>query len=745
MLDKMDLSRVWPEWKVEELIGSGSFGRVYKVSHTELGHVSWRAAKLISIPSEDEAISSLSSMGMDDDSIRSYMEETACDVFNEISVMESLKGANNVVSIEDFRHVLHDNDPGMDIWIRMELLQGLMSFQRIGGMTVDETVKMGIDIANALDCCYRMGVIHRDVKPENVFRTSFGSYKIGDFGISKTLNSSVITVRSQKGTMMYMAPEVIRGQSYDGKVDVYSLGIMLYRYLNGFRFPLAPLAPAPIHRSDLEESVKRRTNGERIPAPPGVDPELSAIVLRACEYDPINRPTAYELKELLREWRWRHTPELNKVFVVENSANGGEAGTVGRGSSGSEAVIVKDLDESKTIVRPPVQPSGPEIDSGSKPEPPHRNNRAIGVTIGAVVAIALIAAVVILVGRQVPEAPAMDDEITEETVEEVGTSVADPPAVYAGASSNIGTLVNGGHMGCDEEGHVYFAVPEDGTYWKTHSIVRTNADGGGEVEVYSAPATTEVLYHITAVENRVVFNQVIEGNSAVVSAQADGSSAQTLDSCDDWSLCQVDNGWVYYLRGGMLRRCDLDGNERGDLVPVDAETLWRIDGERMYTFPENGARSILLTNLDGSQKKEVFAASSGRIIRNAYPVSGAKLLVLEVDESGEGDCQVFLVDVESGSITTIASGSDILRMCSDDSGVYLTSQIGDGVYRIRSVGFDGRPLGLDKEVDDGGEVRYVNVMASLGRLYYGVIQSDLSCMIRGMDIKTGEAWDVELS
>jgi len=744
MSHEIDISRVWPEWKIKELIGSGSFGTVYKIFHTELGHVSWRAAKLISIPSHDETIDYLSSMGMDESSIRDYMEETACDVLNEVSVMESLKGASNVVSIEDFRHVPHDDDPGMDIWIRMELLQGLVSFQHAGGMNVDEAVRMGIDIANALDCCHKAGIIHRDVKPENVFRTSFGSYKIGDFGISRTLESSVVTVRSQKGTMMYMAPEVIRGQTYSNKVDVYSLGIMLYRCLNCNRFPLTPLAPAPIRRSDLEESVQRRTNGERIPAPLGVDSSLSAIVLRALENNPDKRPTAYELGKLLREWRRLHPQLAEERVVHENvSPNFIEGETMGR--EGDEPIIiVGNGNELKTEVRPPVVPPEPKPDSESGHKPPRLKGHIVGAVIGMAIAIAIIVAVVSIVRQQGVVARDVDDETLEEVVEEDSPSFESPPAVYAGVSSNIGSLVNGGHMGCDEVGHLYFAVPEDGTYWKTRSIVRTDADGGGVVEVYSAPATTEVLYHITAVENRVVFNQVIEGNSTVVSAQADGGGVQTLDSCDDWSLCQVDNGWVYYLKGGQLCRCDLDGNERGILMSMTDGMLWRIDGGRVYTFPENGARSITLTDLGGFRGDDVFTASPGRIIRNAYPVSEAKLLVLEVDESGEGDCQVYLVDVATNTIATIAYDIDILRICNDDNGVYLTSKIGDGVYRIRSVGFDGRPRGLDTEINDDSEVRYTNAMQGLDRLYYGVIHSDLSCMIQGLDVNTGETWSVEL-
>ena len=300
-----DFETIWPEWRVEELIGQGSYGKVYRISRESMGHVSYAAAKMIDIPQDESEVAALASMGMDSLSIRAYFENTAQGIINEIAVMESLKGARNVVFIEDYRLIERKDGIGWTIWIRMELLEDLVSYQLShGAPSVDETVKIGIDICNALECCHGHGIIHRDVKPENVFRSKFGEYKLGDFGISKQIETTTRTTFSRKGTSQYMAPEVAREERYDKSADVYSLGLMLYRYLNDLRLPFTPQPPNPVTPADMQESLLRRMSGETLPAPRNADEALAEIVLRACEADPNRRySSAGRLMDDLEKWR----------------------------------------------------------------------------------------------------------------------------------------------------------------------------------------------------------------------------------------------------------------------------------------------------------------------------------------------------------------------------------------------------------------------------------------------------------
>lgn len=298
------LETIWPEWRIEEQLGQGAFGKVFRISREAMGHVSYAAAKVIEIPQDESEIRSLAAMGMDNNSIHFYLEDNARSIINEIALMESLKGANNIVAIEDYRLVEHQNSLGWTIWIRMELLQDLVSYQEQYPPSIAETVRVGIDVCNALVACHSIGVVHRDVKPENVFRSSFGQYKLGDFGIARQLETMTRAMYSQKGTQYYMAPEVMAGTEYGPNVDVYSLGIMLYRYLNDMRFPFMPPAPQAVTTNDVQSSFIMRLRGDKLPAPRNADAQLAAIVLKACEADPRMRyQTAAEMLADLKAWK----------------------------------------------------------------------------------------------------------------------------------------------------------------------------------------------------------------------------------------------------------------------------------------------------------------------------------------------------------------------------------------------------------------------------------------------------------
>ena len=94
-------------------------------------------------------------------------------------------------------------------------------------------------MCNALELCEKRGIIHRDIKPDNIFINDNGDYKLGDFGVARQLEKSS-TFMSRRGNQAYMAPEVYKGEWYGEKADIYSLGLVLYRLLNNSRIPFMP-------------------------------------------------------------------------------------------------------------------------------------------------------------------------------------------------------------------------------------------------------------------------------------------------------------------------------------------------------------------------------------------------------------------------------------------------------------------------------------------------------------------------
>ncbi len=282
------LSNIWPEWRVVKRIGRGSFGEVYEVVRTDSLLESRAAVKVISIPQNESEIDSLRSEGLSKDATRVYLQGVVKDFITEIQLMESLKGVQNIVSVEDYKVIEKSNGIGWDICIRMELLTPLNSYICNKTLSEKSVIKLGVDICTALELCAKRHIIHRDIKPENIFINQFGDFKLGDFGIARKLGN-VTGGLSQKGTYNYMAPEVERSNRYDSTVDLYSLGLVLYRFMNRNRLPFLDTEHQLLNPNERMAAVRRRMNGEPLPAPCDASPAMAQAILCACAYDPGRR------------------------------------------------------------------------------------------------------------------------------------------------------------------------------------------------------------------------------------------------------------------------------------------------------------------------------------------------------------------------------------------------------------------------------------------------------------------------
>ena len=235
-----------PGWKIIRTIGKGSFGTVYEVEKTDdFGGGIHAALKVISIPESPSEVADLRTEGYDDQSMTKLFKSRVEEVTAEFKLMNKLKGCSNIVSFEDYSIVQHDEDPGYDVMIRMELLTSLPQFVHLHyeKTPITDTLvrKLGLDMCRALELCDHYDIIHRDIKPQNIFVNDVGDFKLGDFGIAKT--SDHTTRATKTGTFGYMAPEVYWGKPYNASVDMYSLGLVMYWMLNERRGPFLPLPP----------------------------------------------------------------------------------------------------------------------------------------------------------------------------------------------------------------------------------------------------------------------------------------------------------------------------------------------------------------------------------------------------------------------------------------------------------------------------------------------------------------------
>lgn len=287
-MDKDVPVSVWPEWELIEKIGEGSFGKVYKAKRTERGRSFYSAIKIISIPASKGELDSVRSEMNNEQSTREYFRNLVEDCIQEIYTMEHFCGNSHVVSFEDFKVVEYLDEIGWDISIRMEYLTSFMDYCTGKELTEKEVIKLGCDLAMALIYCRKLNIIHRDVKPENIFVSRFGDFKLGDFGIARK-QAHTMSNMSKKGTYSYMAPEIYKGEKYDSSIDIYSLGIVLYKLMNQNRLPFLSLDKQLITYRDKETALARRMAGEKMPAPVNASAAFSHIILKACAYEPGKR------------------------------------------------------------------------------------------------------------------------------------------------------------------------------------------------------------------------------------------------------------------------------------------------------------------------------------------------------------------------------------------------------------------------------------------------------------------------
>ena len=276
------------QWKAVEEIGAGSYGKVYKSKRDEFGLNVYSAIKQIEIPQSKYEINNLKTEGMTQKDITTYYEQTVKKWLEEINFMSIFKDSQNIVNIEDYEIIQKKNEIGWIINIRMELLKNLNTFTVESKITDKEVLKMAIDITKALEDCEKQNVIHRDIKPDNVFVNSKGIYKLGDFGIAKHIDKTVSNM-SKKGTENYMAPELYKNEKGNKTVDIYSLGIMLYRFFNYNRLPFLPDYPNDITLESREEALYKRVSGEKMKAPQNATRDVAEIILKMCNYYPKDR------------------------------------------------------------------------------------------------------------------------------------------------------------------------------------------------------------------------------------------------------------------------------------------------------------------------------------------------------------------------------------------------------------------------------------------------------------------------
>lgn len=270
-------------YRVDEKIGSGGFGTVYKVSKTNAAGTYVRALKHITLPTKKQYASVLNSMGGDYAKADNYFAGVLNDIVSEIRILSTLSesGIQNIVRYYENDIIETQSPKTYDIYILMEYLTPFPDYFDNRSFTVKDVIRLGKDIVTALISCHSKNIIHRDIKDDNIFVSPDGVYKLGDFGVSKALKDKS-RAESVKGTPNFIAPEVYLGkEKYDNTVDIYSLGIVLYKLLNKSRNPFLPAFPAPYSTDDEDAAFEARMSGKIPELPVGAQNELGQAIIKA--------------------------------------------------------------------------------------------------------------------------------------------------------------------------------------------------------------------------------------------------------------------------------------------------------------------------------------------------------------------------------------------------------------------------------------------------------------------------------
>jgi serine/threonine protein kinase len=258
------------KWRIDSLIGVGGMAAVYEATH-KIGR---RGA--IKILHPEIAVSR---------ELRARFEQEALAV--------TQLGHPAAVTVFDI-DTTEDGSP----FLVMELLDGESLGQRArrpGGIEERELLRVAAAVLEVLDVAHGHGIVHRDIKPDNLFLTSSGDVKVLDFGIAR-MKQGGSNVRTRTGALLgttpYMPPEQIIGGPIDGRADVFAVGATMFRIL----------AKRRVHEGATEAALLVKMAKDPAPAlrsvAPSVSPEVCAIVDRALAFDPAGRyPTARAMRE----------------------------------------------------------------------------------------------------------------------------------------------------------------------------------------------------------------------------------------------------------------------------------------------------------------------------------------------------------------------------------------------------------------------------------------------------------------
>ncbi|CAF4355954.1 unnamed protein product, partial [Rotaria sp. Silwood2] len=288
--------RYMEKYNRQKLIGSGAFGQAWLVQAKADGK----------------------QLVMKEIKIAKMGKKERDDARKEVDVLAKMEHPYIVSYLESFEdptslYILMDYCDGGDLHSRIKAQRGIL-------FNEDQILDWFVQITLALKHVHDRKVLHRDIKSQNVFLTSDGSAKLGDFGISKVLNTTCELARTQIGTPYYLSPEICQQKPYNNKSDIWSLGCVLYE--------MATLKHA-FDADNMNGLIMRIVRGSFNPIPPKYTGDLRILIASMLRRDPRERPSVNTIlrkpfisrrisKHLLEE---QHKEEFSHTVIHNNKVS----------------------------------------------------------------------------------------------------------------------------------------------------------------------------------------------------------------------------------------------------------------------------------------------------------------------------------------------------------------------------------------------------------------------------------------
>ncbi len=275
MIDPKRVIPLLTNMSVDREIGRGPNGTVYQVTRRLDGKK--LALKHISIPANDAQTKALIFAGAvsSEAEAQKYYSTLVQEIKSEILTLNGIESGSNLLKFRGYQVDQKIIGIGFDVYLLEDFCRSLPEYLMKNTLTRLQAVNLGIDLCSALEQLRSAGLVHKDIRPNNVF-FSDSHFLLGDLGVVQSGELSYTSMPDQLITE-YTAPEVIpEDASLSANMDIYSVGMILYEIYNGYAFP------------DHEGGAFERT-AEELPAPAYADLALSEIILKACAYDPDDR------------------------------------------------------------------------------------------------------------------------------------------------------------------------------------------------------------------------------------------------------------------------------------------------------------------------------------------------------------------------------------------------------------------------------------------------------------------------